>query len=62
MLERTAIEARAVVVVALPDDFPTADDNAAMAVVQRRLGGLLKAERQVVVGLHVAVSASCWGT
>ena len=56
MLECAAIETRAVVVVALTDDLATAHDDTAVAVVQRRLGGLLEAKREVVVRLHVAVS------
>ena len=52
MLESATVEARAVVVVALTDDLTTSNDDATMAVVQRRLGGLLETERQIVVGLH----------
>ena len=44
MLEGAAIEAGTVVIEALADDFAAADDDAAMAVVERRLGGLLEAE------------------
>ncbi len=36
-LQGTAIEARAVVIITLPNDFPTANDDTTMAVVQRRL-------------------------
>lgn len=56
MFQRSAVEARAVVVETLADDFTTANDNTAMTVVQRRLGGLLEAKVEVVVGLHLAVS------
>lgn len=58
MLERAAVEARAVVIVALSDNLATTDNNAAMTVVQRRLRSLLEAEGQIVVGLHVDVSVS----
>ena len=51
MLECAAIETRTVVVVALADDLATAHDDTAVAVVQRRLGGLLEAKREVVVRL-----------
>lgn len=37
-------------VVALTDDFAASDDDAAMAVVERRLGGLLEAHGQVRIG------------
>ena len=56
MLECAAIETRAVVVVALADDLATAHDDTAVAIVQRRISGLLEAKREVVVRLHVAVS------
>ena len=50
-LERAAaIEARTVVVVALAQDLAAAHDDAAVAVVQRGLGGLLEAEGEVGVG------------
>ena len=52
MLESPAFEARTVVIVALPNHFATANDDAAVAVVQRRLRSLLEAETQIVVGLH----------
>lgn len=55
MLESAAVEARAVVVVALANDLAAAHDDAAMAVVQRRFFSLLQAERQVIVRLHFAV-------
>lgn len=56
MLQRSAVEARAVVIETLPDDFAATNDNAAMAVMQRRLGGLLQTQGQVIIGLHVVVS------
>lgn len=36
-LQGTAVEARAVVIITLSNDFPTADDDTTMAIVQRRL-------------------------
>lgn len=61
MLECAAIETRAVVVVALTDDLTTAHDDTAVTIVQRRLGGLLEAKREIVVRLHVAVSFGLFG-
>ena len=61
MLECAAIETRAVVVVALTNDLATAHDDAAVTVVQRRLGGLLEAKREIIVRLHVAVSFGLFG-
>ena len=52
ILQTTAVKAWTVVIITLPDDLATAYDDSAMAVVQRRLRGLLEAKRQVVVGLH----------
>lgn len=52
-LESAAVETRAVVVVALTDDFAAADDDAAVAVAEGGVGGLLEAEGQVVVSLHI---------
>jgi hypothetical protein len=52
MLESTTIVTRAVVIVALSDHFPTADDNTSVTVMQWRLLGLLEAKGQIVVGLH----------
>ena len=48
-MEGAAVEAGAVVVVALAEDFAAADDDAAVAVVERRVGGLLEAEGEVIV-------------
>lgn len=59
MLECAAIETRTVVVVALTNDLATAHDDTAVAIVQRRLGGLLEAKREIVIRLHVAVSLGC---
>jgi len=56
MLERAAVETWTVIIVALSDHLTTANDDAAVAVVKWRLHGLLKAEGQVVVGLHLSVS------
>lgn len=61
MLECAAIETRTVVVVALTDDLATAHDDTAVAIVQRRLGGLLEAKREIIVCLHVAVSFGLFG-
>ena len=61
MLECTSIETRAVVVVALADDLTAAHNDAAVTVVQRRLGGLLEAKREVVVRLHFVVSVGLFG-
>lgn len=61
MFECAAVETRAVVVVALTDDLATADDDTAVTVVQRRLGGLLEAKREIIVRLHVAVSFGLFG-
>ena len=52
VLESSAIEARLVVVVAMPNDFPTVNNNTAVLIVQRGLRGLLEAERQIRVSLH----------
>lgn len=56
-LESTTVEAGTVVVVALADDFAAADDDAAVAVVEGRLGGLLEAESEVIIGLHCDVES-----
>ena len=53
MREGTAIEARTMIVVALSDYLATTNNDAAMTIVQRRLGGLLEAKSQIVVRLHV---------
>lgn len=53
VLQTPSIIARAVVIVALADYFAPANNDAAVAVVERRLRGLVEAEGQVVVGLHV---------
>lgn len=55
MLESAAIVAGTVVVVALADDFASADDDAAVAVVQWRFRCLLKTEREVIVRFHFDV-------
>ena len=61
MLECATIETRTVVVVALTDDLATAHDDTAVTVVQRRLGGLLEAKREILILLHVAVSFGLFG-
>lgn len=40
------------IVVSLADDLASLHDNAAVAVMERRLGGLLEAEIEVLVCLH----------
>lgn len=66
VLQGTSVEPRAVVVVAMPNDLAAAHNNGAMAIVERRLGGLLHAQVQVVVGLHfgywvwLEVVGDCW--
>ena len=57
IFECAAIEARAIVVIALANNFATTNNHAAMAVVQRGLGCLLKTKSQIVVGLHFVVGA-----
>ncbi len=56
MLQSSAIEAWAIVIMALPDDFAAADNDAPVTVVQRRLVGLLQAEREILIRLHFAIS------
>lgn len=51
-LQRSAVKAGAVIIVPLTGDFPTANNDTAMAVVERRIGCLLKAKREIVVRLH----------
>ena len=55
-LERAAIVAGAVVVEALPDNLAALDNDAAVAMMQRRLRGLLEAEIHVLVDLHCGKS------
>jgi len=50
MLQCSAIEARTVVIETLSDDFASADDDAAMAIVKRGLRSLLEALSEVAVG------------
>ena len=45
----------AVVIETLPNDLPTAHDDGSVAIVKGRLGGLVEAEREIVVSLHF-----CW--
>lgn len=61
MLQCTAVETRAIVVVALTDDLAAAHNDAAMAVVQGRLRGLLEAKREIIVRLHFDVSGGFVG-
>lgn len=51
-LEGAAVVAWAVVVEALADDFSAAHNNAAVAKVHGREGGLLEAEIEIMVRLH----------
>jgi len=60
-LERTPVEAGAVVVVALADDFAAANDDTAMTVVERRLGGLLETHGEVRIGAWRHCSFNCFG-
>lgn len=60
-LERTAVEARSVVVVALADDFAAADDDAAVAVVEGGFAGLLEAKGEVGVGARRHCLFGCLG-
>ena len=59
MLQRRTLETVAVVIVAFTDDLAAAHNDAAMAVVEWGLGGLLEAKGEVVFSLHFAVSGSC---
>lgn len=52
MLQGTSIETGPVVIEAVSDDLAAAHNDRAMAVVERRLVGLLNAQVEVVVGLH----------
>ena len=52
MLESSTIEAWLVVIISLSDDLAAIDDDATVFVVQRGLGSLLEAERQIRVSLH----------
>lgn len=54
VLEGATVETWAVVIVALTDNLAATNDDAAMAVVERGLGGLLKAKSEVLVRLHCA--------
>lgn len=49
VLSRAAVESVTVIVVPLADDFSTAHDDAATAVMQRGLDGLLQTEGQMTV-------------
>ena len=61
MLESPAIEPGAIVIIALSNNLATTNDDTAVTIVQWRLGGLLEAKSQIVVGLHFAVSGLlCW--
>ena len=52
ILESPAVETGFVVVVAMANDFAAIDDDTAVLVVQRRLGGLLQAEGKISISLH----------
>ncbi|KAI7277175.1 hypothetical protein KC335_g178 [Hortaea werneckii] len=52
MLQCSAIEARTVVIETLSGNLASANDDAAMAIVERGLRSLLEALSEVVVGLH----------
>lgn len=51
-LQCATVEAWTIVVVTMSNNLATTHNDGAMAIVQRRLRGLLEAQRQVVVGLH----------
>lgn len=71
-LEGAAVIAGPVVIETVADDFAALDNDAAVAVKERRLGGLLEAEIQIVVVLHFedarwdfrlaefGMSGTCW--
>ena len=47
------IEARAIIIVAFPNDFPTTDDDTPMTIMKRGHRSLLKAERKIsIVARH----------
>lgn len=52
MLERTAIEAGLVAIVARTNHLSTTHDNSAVTIMEGRLGSLLKAQSQIIVRLH----------
>ena len=56
MIKGTAVEARAIIIIALTNNPAATNNYAAMAVMERGLGRLLKAKIQIVVGLHFDVS------
>lgn len=49
ILQRSAIEARPVVIVPLANDLAPANDDTAMPIVEGRLDSLLKAEASVLI-------------
>lgn len=51
-LQCATVEAWTIVVVTMSNNLATTHNDGAMAIVQRRLRGLLEAQRQIVVGLH----------
>lgn len=60
VLESAAIEAGAVVIVTVTNDFSTSNDDRAVAVMEWRLRGLLEAESEVVVRLHFGWLVFSW--
>lgn len=50
--DAATIVSRTAIVEALADDLASFDDNAAMAVVERGQGSLLKTKIQILVSLH----------
>jgi len=60
-LESSSIKPGTVVVIALANDLAATDNNAAVAVVHGRLGGLLKAKSKVIVRLHCDCLTKCGG-
>ena len=53
MFESSAVETWTVVIVPLTDDLSSADNNTAMAVVERRLGSLLEGKSEIHIRLHL---------
>lgn len=50
--EGASVESWTIVVETLTDDFTSADDDAAMLVVEWRLCSLLEAQVEIIIGLH----------
>lgn len=61
VLSRAAVESVTIIVVPLADDFSTAHDDAAMAVMQRGLDGLLQTEGQMTCPIEKTLCNSSGG-